>query len=273
MRVPQIEVKMKIQKLLLLLIFLLTSVTVFTQKRASTGVKRAPAKKAAAVKRVPPYQLNLKIVDGPKLVVSVVSPDRKDEIDPLALGSLITDLPTGGDRFNTPNNVFPKVLVEASPNITMLDLWNPITLFRRGRTEISVLFPGDTILIVPWTDESVDVKPNPLLLMVTIDKDDRVKLNGEPAGTVSDRKPLIERLVGLFKQRQVNGVFHEGTTLTETAVTIALPMSDRKVSDLVVIADAVKKAGSNWIYLIMDDPSVNRRIELEPPRVGLGELK
>ena len=256
---------MKTQNLLLLLIFLLASVTVFPQRKVPAAVKRAPAKKPAPARRVPSYQLSLKIADGPKLVVSMVSPDRKDEIDPLALGSLITDLPTGGDRFNTPNNVFPKVLIEASPNITMLDLWNPITLFRRDRTEMTVLLPGDTILMVPWSSEkSVEVKPNPLLLVVTIDKGDQVMLNREPAGSLSDRKPLIERLVGLFKQRQVNGVFHEGTTATETAVTIALPMSDRKFSDLIVIADAVKKAGANWIYLIMDDPAVERTIELEP---------
>ncbi len=190
------------------------------------------------------------------------------EIDPLDLKWFITDLPSGGDRFNTPNTTFPKVYVQASPNITMLDLWNPITLFRLDRTDITVIAPGDTMLTIPRTTKIDPIRPwpNPLLLFVTIDEAGKLSLNNEDQGTLSNTKPLRERLELVFKEREVNGVFHEGTNEVETAVTIVMPMSERKFSDLITIADVVKKAGSKWISLVMEnmDQVVERNLILDP---------
>ncbi len=203
---------MKTSYLMLLLIFFLTSVSAFPQKKVGvTGTKRAPTK-AVTPPRLPKYQLDLKIIEGPRLLISVVSPERKAEIDPIDLASLITDLPTGGDKFNTPNNVFPKVVVEPSPKITVLDLWNPITLFRPNRTDITVLLPSEALLNVEWPPgDDEDVKPNPLALFVEVDESGKLSLNNEPAGTLSDTRPLTERLKVIFKERERNAVVHPGT--------------------------------------------------------------
>ena len=228
-----------------------------------------PAAVKPAVKRVPDYQINLKITDGPKYFVSIVSPEHGGHIQAAALGSLITDLPTGADAFNQPNNVFPKVVVEVGPNVTMLDLWNPITLFRRGRTEISVAIPtgmpsgAEVFLTVPWDlpEPKREVKPNPLWLVVTLAADGRLSLNNEAAGTLTNTAPLTKQLQEIFRAREVNGVLREGVNEIEKSVTIVMPMSDRKFTDLVTIARAVWLPGGDRIALAMEDPFADFVVE------------
>lgn len=234
------------------------------------AVKRTQVTKPAAARRIPLYQINLKIADGAKYYVSIISPDQNGRIQAPDLGSLITDLPTGADRFNQPNNVFPRVVVEADPNITMLDFWNPITLFRRNRTDISVSIPVETYrttLIVPWTSpkDQVDIKPNPLRLIIKLDDDGGLSLNNEPVATLTNTGPLGKRLLEIFREREVNGVFRESTNEIEKSVTMVMPMSSRKFSDLITIATAVWLPGGKPISLVMDDPladSVDERKNL-----------
>ena len=258
------------------LIVLLASNGALPQKKTTrTAIKRTQTK-TAQVKRSPNYQLSLKIVEGPKYFVSIVSPLRNGQISANDLGSLITDLPAGGNQFYRPNNVFPRVILEASPNITMLDLWNPITLFRRDRTDMTLALnvshtdmgsAHKVSLIVPWKSEdlSLDVKPNPLLLVVTLSDDGKLFLNREPAGTLSDAAPLSKKLSEIFKSRELNGVLREGVNEIEKSVTIVMPMTHlRKVSDLIAIVRAVWEPGGDRISLVMDDPFPNVVDDREP---------
>jgi hypothetical protein len=217
-----------------------------------------------AEKRVPNYQINLWIVDGSKYFVTIISPNQNGQIEASALHSLITDLPAGADRFNQPNNVFPKVVVEAEPTVSMLDFWNPITLFRLDHTEISVSIPtglpsgGNVLLTVPWTSPRprATIKPNPLFLVVTVTEDGDVSLNNQQTGTLADSEPLTKRLQQIFREREVNGVFREGTNEIERSVTIVMPMGDRRFSDLETIARAVWLPGGGPIDLVLDNPLV-----------------
>lgn len=154
------------------------------------------------------------------------------------------------------------MVVEAEPNVTMLDFWNPITLFRQGRTNISVSIPtglpsgGNVLVAVPWesTDQDVNIKPNPLWLVVTLAEDGKLSLNNEPAGTLSNTGPLSNQLKEIFREREVNGVFREGVNEIEKSVTIVMPMSGRKFADFITIAKAVWLPGGDRIALAMDHP-------------------
>jgi hypothetical protein len=151
----------------------------------------------------------------------------------------------------------------------MLDFWNPITLLPRGRTEIRVAIPtgmptgGEVLLAVPWevTEPTLDVKPNPLWLVVTVADDGKLSLNSEPAGSLSNSVPLTNRLKELFREREVNGIIRPGTNEIEKSVTIVMPMSDRKFSDLVIIARAIWLPGGDRIALAMDDPFADFAID------------
>jgi len=64
----------------------------------------------------------------------------------------------------------------------------------------------------PKDQPQVDIKPNPLTLVITIDKNTKkVRLNNDDAGDVSDASALTDRLKAIFTQREQNGVFREGT--------------------------------------------------------------
>lgn len=257
---------MKIRySLLALFVLLIGCSEALPQKPANRpSVKPTQAAKPAAARRIPNYQIKIKIPEGGKYYVSIISPDQNGQLLASELAALITDLPTGADRFNQANTEFPKVLVEADPNISMLDLWNPITLFRQGRTHINVYIPtdvprgpGDVLLTVPWEspEPEVNIRPHPLFLLVALADDDKLSLNNEPAGTLSDAGPLTKRLLAIFNEREVNGIFREGTNEIEKSVSIVMPMSSRKFSDLVAIARAVWLSGGDRISLIMDNPS------------------
>ena len=224
-----------------------------------------------ATKRIPDYQINLKVTGGPKYFASVVSPDQGGNIEAAALGSLITDLQTGEDPFDPPD-VLTKVLVEAEPNVTMIDLWNPIMQFRRGRVDISVSIPTgsppgyEVPLAVPpeLPEPDFDMKPHPLWLVVTLAADGTVSLNNEPFGTLSNTGPLSKRLQEIFRVREETGVFREGLNEVEKDVTIVMPMSTRKFSDLITIARAIWLPGGDRIALALGHPltSVNERKDL-----------
>lgn len=232
--------------------------TAFSQRKQ---IKRISAVRSIPAKRQPSYELNLKLAAGGKMFLSVTS-GPEGELGPSDLGALITDLPTGADKFNTPNNVFPKVEISADPELTMLEVWNPITLFRQGRSDIHLSVPnglsngGHIEIAVPWDlpEPDVNVKPNPLFLVVTVADDGKLSLNNESTGTVSNTELLSDRLRNLFKEREANGVFREGTNEVEKSVMIAMPMSSRKFSDLISIARAIWLPGGDRIFLLMGDP-------------------
>ena len=101
--------------------------------------------------------------------------------------------------------------------------------------------------------QNLDVKPNPLTLVVAINKDTKaVTLNNEPAGDVSDATLLTTKLDEIFKQRDTNGVFRDGTNEVEKTVFIKSPTSVR-YGDVVKIIDAAKSAKASPIGLQIDD--------------------
>ena len=102
-------------------------------------------------------------------------------------------------------------------------------------------------------DQQVNPKPNPLTLVVAINKaDNKITLNNEDMGNVSDASALTERLLAEFKQREANGAFREGTNEVEKTLFIKSPRSV-KYGDVVRVIDAAKQAGAQPIGLQIDD--------------------
>jgi len=107
----------------------------------------------------------------------------------------------------------------------------------------------------PKDQPQVDVKPNPLTLVVSVNRETRgITLNNDPAGNVDDPSQLTNRLNEIFKQRENNGVFREGTNQVEKTIFIKSPKSVR-YGDVVRVIDAAKMAGAEPIGLQIDDLS------------------
>ncbi|MBV9215659.1 MAG: biopolymer transporter ExbD [Acidobacteria bacterium] len=150
---------------------------------------------------------------------------------------------TGSSSGASPNiNVTPLIDVL----LVLLIIFMVITPLKPSRFEAKV--PAE-----PKDQQNVNVKPNPLTLVVAIDKETRkITLNNEPFGDVSDTDKLNGRLREIFKDRENNGVFREGTNEVEKTIFIKSPKSVR-YGDVVKVIDAAKSAGASPIGLQIDD--------------------
>lgn len=107
----------------------------------------------------------------------------------------------------------------------------------------------------PKNEQQLDVKPNPLTLVVAINRDTRaISLNNESAGTVDDPTALTAKLTDIFNQRTTNGVFRENSNEVEKTIFIKSPTLV-KYGDVVKVIDAAKMAGASPIGLQIDDLS------------------
>lgn len=105
----------------------------------------------------------------------------------------------------------------------------------------------------PKPEDKTVAKPNPLTLVVSINRQDmKVTLNNEDAGTTSDASLLTNKLTQIFKDRANNGVIREGTNEVEKTVFIKAPKS-LNYGEVVRVIDAVKIADADPIGLQVDD--------------------
>ncbi len=150
---------------------------------------------------------------------------------------------TGGGEGATPHiNVTPLIDVL----LVLLIIFMVITPLKPSRFEAKV--PAE-----PKDQPQTNVKPNPLTLVVAINKETKaITLNNEPYGDVSDTEPLSNKLREVFKQREAEGAFREGTNEIEKTIFIKSPKSVR-YGDVVDVIDAAKQVGASPIGLQIDD--------------------
>ncbi|MDQ6788243.1 MAG: biopolymer transporter ExbD [Acidobacteriota bacterium] len=144
----------------------------------------------------------------------------------------------------------------ATPNINVTPLIDVLLVLLIIFMVISPLKPSRfeaKVPAEPKPDDQTVAKPNPLTLVVAVNKGDmKLSLNNQPAGDVSDATALTDQLTQIFKGREANGVYREGTNEVEKTVFIKSPRSVR-YGDVVKVIDAVKSAGAQPIGLQIDD--------------------
>ena len=151
---------------------------------------------------------------------------------------------TAGDGAKPNINVTPLIDVL----LVLLVIFMVITPSKPSRFEAQI--PAE-----PKNEPQVNIKPNPLTLVIAINRETKqITLNSEGFGDVSDTSKLTERLRDVFKQREDNGVFREGTSEVEKTVFIKSPKSV-KYGDVARVIDAAKLAGASPIGLQIDDLS------------------
>jgi len=131
--------------------------------------------------------------------------------------------------------------------LVLLIIFMVITPLKPSRFEAKV--PAE-----PKDEVNVNVKPNPLTLVVAIANDGAVSLNNERLGDVTDTSKLKDRLTEVFKTREDGGVLREGTNEVEKTIFLKSPKS-AKYGDVVKVIDAAKGAGASPIGLQVDDLS------------------
>lgn len=149
----------------------------------------------------------------------------------------------GGSSGATPNiNVTPLIDVL----LVLLIIFMVITPMKPSRFEAKV--PAE-----PKPDDQTIAKPNPLTLVVAINKaDKKITLNNDPIGDVTNTAELTSRLTAIFKDREAQGAFREGTNEVEKTLFIKSPRSI-KYGEVVRVIDAIKQSGAQPIGLQIDD--------------------
>ena len=145
---------------------------------------------------------------------------------------------------------------DAAPNINVTPLIDILLVLLIIFMAISPLKPARFEAKVPAEPKPEDAqtppKPNPLTLVVSIDKDMKMTLNNEGMGDTSDTSTLSGKLSQVFKDRENAGTFREGTNEVEKTVFIKAPRSVR-YGEVVKVIDGVKVAGAQPIGLQIDD--------------------
>lgn len=132
--------------------------------------------------------------------------------------------------------------------LVLLIIFMVITPLKPSRFEAKV--PAE-----PKPEDNVVAKPNPLTLVIGINKDgNKITLNNIEFGDTTDTGPLTNKLLEVFKERETNGVIKEGTNEVEKTVFIKSPRSMR-YGNVVRVIDAAKVAGAQPIGLQIDDLS------------------
>jgi biopolymer transport protein ExbD len=89
-------------------------------------------------------------------------------------------------------------------------------------------------------------------LIVSLEKDGKLKINQQFEGTLENTAPLLRVLRDSFSLREKLGVYEENTNKVVKAVIVKAPRSE-KYGNVVKIVDVVKSSGADPIVLQIDD--------------------
>lgn len=149
-----------------------------------------------------------------------------------------------------------------SPNINVTPLIDVLLVMLIIFMVVTPLRPSRFKALVPQPPPTVPLAPNPLTLVVTIDKDLHLKLNKTgDMGSVNDMSKISLELARTFQERT------ERHTLNQSlAGPVDLPEADRIektvfikaprsiwYGDVAKVIDGVKVAGANPVGLQIDD--------------------
>lgn len=150
--------------------------------------------------------------------------------------------------------VGPKVVIKPDETLdmnTIIDVAKTVRV--AGSSQVQIVTPDGQELAVPVDPRFVknrEVKPNPLFLIAALDGR-KMTLNNENCGDLANLSPLITKLKNIFHEREINGVFREGSYEIEKTVYIKIGTT-AKFTDLMQIAKALEDSGAGPLFVQID---------------------
>ncbi len=182
------------------------------------------------------------------------------------LGDFFSGAATGGKTAKTAKTairpIVPIVIVRAQPHLNfgvLFDVINKIRSSSKLRIKLETA-PSYYVLVQAIDTTPLRLRPNPLSLVVSLDRGFNIKLNMEPLGTLKETKAVTDRLIEIFKAREENGVYREGSNEVEKTVFVS---ADRSVDfkDVIELIEVIRAAGASPIGLQMDEINFVLQVE------------
>jgi hypothetical protein len=188
--------------------------------------------------------------DEARATVTLQTSEASPNVSAVELGRIYDSL---SQRVGSRNKVSdPIIIVKPSPILSVrqiLDYVKPLRRFRDNKIKIAVR-DNDFLIVPAKVQYRLNVKPNPLTLIVAISENGDVTLNNERYGSINNLDDLSSVLRTIFQRRAANGVFREGSTDIETSVSIN-PHDRLSIDNLARVCSAIRRAGSDRMYLAM----------------------
>lgn len=139
------------------------------------------------------------------------------------------------------------------PNINVTPLIDVLLVLLIIFMIVSHATPTDLKTKLPFEQKDKTSHPNPLALVIAVDRNRSLRINRESDfGTVDDTGKLVAKLSEVFADRSANGVFDDADEKIQKTVFIKAP-SRLPYGDVVKVVDAVRIAGAEPVSLQIDD--------------------
>lgn len=114
--------------------------------------------------------------------------------------------------------------------------------------EISEVTVFDNKRLFYWSG----CKPNPLMLIVYVDENRNVSVNGNrnyySYANIDELSQIKKHLTEIFDSRRENKVFFEGTNIVQNHVIVVIEKSVKQ-KDVITLVEMLKQAGSDSVEL------------------------
>lgn len=191
------------------------------------------------------YQTIVEIDENSRIKIFIESPDNSADL----VGSFfsVMNQKTALKKLNS-----TEIIVKPNSSLRYGEVVDLVKNIRKSPTQNIQVEISNNLLAVVSKPLPKMFKPNPLFLLVRLDKDGKISLNNEPQGTINNLMQLTNFLKAIFKERIENGVLREGTNEVEASVFIEVPPSV-KFSEVIKIAQALQESGTTPIGLQIDE--------------------
>ncbi|MEQ1924101.1 MAG: hypothetical protein ABL952_16475, partial [Pyrinomonadaceae bacterium] len=161
----------------------------------------------------------------------------------------------------------PSFVIRPDKGAKMSDILAAINALRVSpKADMRIEVDADLNVFIPkkLDPNAGPPKPNPLFLLVEIDGRSNILLNTQKKGTFPATSNMEQRLKDIFRERENNGVWLQGTNTTDTTVFIRLA-GNMTFENLAELARTIKRAGSDNIGLQVDEGIKMVEVELKQP--------
>ena len=260
-------------KICVLLLFLSSVIIVEAQKK-KPAKKRIPrgeiiADNFATIAEIKDFAFVVEVDKNENVAVRVQKTETSDFLADSSSSKKLTDFFTAfsllqNSKTSAKTRLEPIIIVKSDGALNFGKLLQIIKSLRISpKQKIKLQIAENYYVAVPplINGQNLEVRPYPLTLIVELQGDSTIFLNREQYGNFSNMSPLKDKLEEVFREREENGVFREGSNEVEKTVFIVAP-DTVKFSDVIKLIQSVAESGASPIGLQIED--FVRTINIEP---------